>query len=149
MCRLCEKSQVLDEMTLSGTPECPSYLITIKKNVFLQYISSSDNKSVSHWIMFDYFFQVWKVNIYSITVCLYIITTSRSLYKYHYSDLDVVSEHMYYIKTYILYMGIYYGFGLLHTFSLVLQPWMSAYIRKTDGVYMYVFGLPHLGPKKQ
>ena len=43
----------------------------------------------------------------------------------------------------------YYGFGLLHTFSLVLQPWMSAYIWKTDGVYMYVFGLPHLGPKKQ
>jgi hypothetical protein len=26
---------------------------------------------------------------------------------------------------------------------------MSAYIRKTDGVYMYVFGLPHLGPKKK
>ena len=24
---------------------------------------------------------------------------------------------------------------------------MSAYIRKTDGVYMYVFGLPHLGLK--
>jgi hypothetical protein len=43
----------------------------------------------------------------------------------------------------------YYEFSLLHTFSLVLQPWMSAYIRKTDGVYMYVFGLPHLGPKKQ
>jgi hypothetical protein len=27
------------------------------------YISSSDNKSVSHWIMFDYFVHVWKVNI--------------------------------------------------------------------------------------
>ena len=27
------------------------------------FISSSDNKSVSHWIMFDYFFHVWKVNI--------------------------------------------------------------------------------------
>jgi hypothetical protein len=27
-------------------------------------ISSSDNKSVSHWIMFDYFFHVWKVNIF-------------------------------------------------------------------------------------
>jgi hypothetical protein len=27
-------------------------------------LSSSDNKSVSHWIMFDYFFHVWKVNIF-------------------------------------------------------------------------------------
>jgi hypothetical protein len=44
---------------------------------------------------------------------------------------------------------IYYEFSLLHIFSLVIQPWMSAYIRKTDGVYMYVFGLPHLGLKKQ
>jgi hypothetical protein len=43
----------------------------------------------------------------------------------------------------------YYEFSLLHIFSLVIQPWMSAYIRKTDGVYMYVFGLPHLGLKKQ
>jgi hypothetical protein len=33
---------------------------------------------------------------------------------------------------------IYYGFSLLHNFSLVLQPWMSAYIRKTDGVYISV-----------
>jgi hypothetical protein len=44
---------------------------------------------------------------------------------------------------------LYYEFSLLHIFSLVIQPWMSAYIRKTDGVYMYVFGLPHLGTKKQ
>jgi hypothetical protein len=51
-----------------------------------------------------------------------------------------------YINTYIY---VYYEFSLLHIFSLVLQPWMSAYIRKTGGVYMYVFGLPHLGPKKQ
>ena len=47
--------------------------------------------------------------------------------------------------SYLIYkrmtMYIYYGFGLLHTFSLVLQPSMSAYIRKTDGVYMYVFNL--------
>ena len=42
---------------------------------------------------------------------------------------------------------LYYEFSLLHIFSLVIQPWMSAYIRKTDGVYMYVFGLPHLGLK--
>ena len=33
---------------------------------------------------------------------------------------------------------IYYEFSLLHIFSLVLQPWMSAYIRKTDGVYISV-----------
>ena len=47
------------------------------------------------------------------------------------------------------YIYIYYEFSLLRIFSLVIQPWMSAYIRKTDGVYMYVFGLPYLGPKKQ
>ena len=34
---------------------------------------------------------------------------------------------------------IYYKFSLLHIFSLVLQPWMSAYIRKTDG---YIFQSP-------
>jgi hypothetical protein len=34
---------------------------------------------------------------------------------------------------------------LLHTFSLVLQPWMSAYIRKTDGVR---FRSPSFGPQK-
>jgi hypothetical protein len=28
------------------------------------YISPCDNKSASHWIMFDYFFHVWKVNIF-------------------------------------------------------------------------------------
>jgi hypothetical protein len=33
---------------------------------------------------------------------------------------------------------LYYEFSLLHIFSLVLQPWMSAYIRKTDGVYISV-----------
>jgi hypothetical protein len=32
----------------------------------------------------------------------------------------------------------YYEFSLLHIFSLVLQPWMSAYIQKTDGVYISV-----------
>ena len=34
---------------------------------------------------------------------------------------------------------LYYGFSLLHIFSLVLQPWMSAYIRKTD---WYIFQSP-------
>jgi hypothetical protein len=33
---------------------------------------------------------------------------------------------------------IYYEFSLLHIFALVLQPWMSAYIRKTNGVYISV-----------
>jgi hypothetical protein len=32
-----------------------------------------------------------------------------------------------------IYIYIYYEFSVLHIFSLVLQPWMSAYIRKTDG----------------
>ena len=35
-------------------------------------------------------------------------------------------------------INICYGFSLLHIFSLVLQPSMSAYIRKTDGVYISV-----------
>jgi hypothetical protein len=35
-------------------------------------------------------------------------------------------------------INLYYEFSLLHIFSLVLQPWMSAYIRKTDGVYISV-----------
>ena len=37
-----------------------------------------------------------------------------------------------------IWIYIYYEFSLLHIFSLVLQPWMSAYIRKTDGVYISV-----------
>ena len=36
----------------------------LKKCGFIWNISSYDNKSVSHWIMFDYFFHVWKVNIF-------------------------------------------------------------------------------------
>jgi hypothetical protein len=35
-------------------------------------------------------------------------------------------------------INVYYEFTLLHIFALVLQPWMSAYIRKTDGVYILV-----------
>ena len=34
-------------------------------------------------------------------------------------------------------ISLYYEFSLLHIFSLVMQPWMSAYIRKTDGVYIF------------
>jgi hypothetical protein len=33
-------------------------------------------------------------------------------------------------------IAIYYGFSLLHTFSLVLQPRMSTYIRITDWIYI-------------
>jgi hypothetical protein len=43
------------------------------------------------------------------------------------------------IKSYLIlsHLILYYEFSLLHIFSLVLQPWMSAYIRKTDGVYIF------------
>jgi hypothetical protein len=44
------KPQVLEDRTLAGTPQCPSYLITIKK---IQYIYTKC--------------------IYQCTVCLYII----------------------------------------------------------------------------
>ena len=37
-----------------------------------------------------------------------------------------------------IYITLYYEFSLLHIFSLVIQPWMSAYIRKTDGVYIFI-----------
>ena len=47
-------SQVLEDRTLSGTPQCPSYLIT-KKMFFLQYI-------------------------YPCTVCLYIYTVHGYIY---------------------------------------------------------------------
>ena len=32
----------------------------------IHFISPCDNKSASRWIMFDYFFHVWKVNIFSL-----------------------------------------------------------------------------------
>ena len=51
------------------------------------------------------------------------------------------------IKISYLTVYIYYEFCLLHTFSLVLQPSMSVYIRKTDGVCMYVFSFPSWAPK--
>jgi hypothetical protein len=51
--------------------------------------------------------------------------------KYFFNIFDVLE-----------YKGIFiyhYGVSLLHTFSLVLQPWMSTYIRKTDGVCISAF----------
>ena len=59
---------------------------------------------------------------------------------------DVVCCCLTYIKR-NAFITVYYEFSLLRIFSLVIQPWMSAYIRKTDGVYMYVFGLPIWAPK--
>ena len=41
-------------------------------------------------------------------------------------------------QTQRIYIYIYHEFNLLHIFSLFPQPWMSAYIRKTDGVYISV-----------
>jgi hypothetical protein len=41
------------------------------------YISSSDNKSVSHWIMFDCFFHVWKVNIFFFLIMFLIYSCSH------------------------------------------------------------------------
>ena len=40
-------------------------------------ISSSDNKSVSHWIMFYYFFHVWKVNIFFFLIMFLIYSCSH------------------------------------------------------------------------
>ena len=45
------------------------YILYISKTVLIYhilyfYISRCDNKSASHWIMFDYFFHVWKLNIF-------------------------------------------------------------------------------------
>ena len=68
----------------------------------------------------------------------------------HHDIIEILFESGFkHHNPYPIYIKIYYEFSLLHIFSLVIQPWMSAYIRKTDGVYMYVFGLPHLGLKKQ
>jgi hypothetical protein len=45
--------------------------------VISKFISSSDNKSVSHWIMFDYFFHVWKVNIFFFLIMFLIYSCSH------------------------------------------------------------------------
>ena len=56
----------------------------------------------------------------------------------HKPYTTVQRRHTYTYNKYWIDINIYYGFSLLHIFSLVLQPWMSAYIRKTDGVYISV-----------
>ena len=40
-------------------------------------VSSSDNKSVSHWIMFDYFFHGWKVNIFFFLIMFLVYSCSH------------------------------------------------------------------------
>ena len=44
-----------------------SYILkkTTKNTLFFLNVSPCDNKSASHWIMFDYFFHVRKVTIFS------------------------------------------------------------------------------------
>ena len=45
-----------------------SYILkitTTKNHYFFLNVSPCDNKSASHWIMFDYFFHVRKVTIFS------------------------------------------------------------------------------------
>jgi hypothetical protein len=68
------------------TPSSAKYFMHIRArksvtNMFLQktqiQISSSDNKSVSHWIMFDYFFHVWKVNIFFFLIMCLIYSCSH------------------------------------------------------------------------
>jgi hypothetical protein len=48
---------------MSWQMEYSIFIVKYNKRFYL-YVSSSDNKSVSHRIMFDYFFHVWKVNIF-------------------------------------------------------------------------------------
>ena len=57
----------------------------------------------------------WNINCHT-HICIYMLM------------LQSVENHIY----------IYYEFSLLHKLSLVLQPLMSAYIRKTDGVYIWM-----------
>ena len=67
-------SQVLEDRTLSGTPQCPSYLIAIKKNA-----------------LFTTYIPMYSMSLFN-TCLLY---TSKSLYKNHKVVLDVYSKHMY------------------------------------------------------
>jgi hypothetical protein len=51
----------------------------VKANVWLfcMQVFSYDNRSVSHWIMFDYFFHVWKVNIFFFLIMFLIYSCSQ------------------------------------------------------------------------
>jgi hypothetical protein len=54
---------------MSWQMEYSIFIVKYNKRFYL-YVSSSDNKSASHWIMFDYFFHVWKVNIFFLIMFL-------------------------------------------------------------------------------
>jgi hypothetical protein len=49
----------------------------IKTNCLCWNILVHDNKSVSHWIMFDYFFHVWKVNIFFFLIMFLVYSCSH------------------------------------------------------------------------
>ena len=89
--------------------------------------------------LFGLIIYVWKLNQ---TVLELDFRAVKFLF---FARRDLNSHHWYtaapFAYIYILFgrnLTIYYEFSLLHIFSLVLQPWMSAYIRKTDGVYISV-----------
>jgi hypothetical protein len=56
--------------------QCPSFFLGFMKMTL--HVSSSDNKSVSHWIMFNYFFHVWKVNIFFFLIMFLIYSCSHA-----------------------------------------------------------------------
>jgi hypothetical protein len=59
--------------------QVPMWLIhNIFFNIFIFCkVSSSDNKSVSHWIMFYYFFHAWKVNIFFFLIMFLVYSCSH------------------------------------------------------------------------
>jgi hypothetical protein len=52
-------------------------IIVCMANISMANGHRSDNKSVSHWIMFDYFFHVWKVNIFFFLIMFLIYSCSH------------------------------------------------------------------------
>jgi hypothetical protein len=66
---------------------------------------------------------------------LYMYNNPLKVSNTYWLRINIIIWYDKFIKYYIT---IYYGFSLLHIFSLVLQPWMSACIRKTDEVYISV-----------
>ena len=71
--------------------------------------------------------------LHSFDWILYVIQLSDRVYNVTFPAYNIYSLRLRLRE----YRSWYYGFSLLHIFSLVLQPWMSAYI--TDLVcYTYV-----------
>ena len=73
-----------------------------------------------------------------ILVCALRCTWLQGTRKVYSSSTNKAKNYSYSIFVVLVVNYIYYEFSLLHICSLVLQPWMSAYIRKTDGVYISV-----------